>query len=73
MNDLVKTIIAILLTAILSPIVTITALTTKIEVLETSNAKIEQKFDKFAEKFGDRLRDVEMKQAAQSNYLAANH
>lgn len=68
MSDIAKAIAIALLGAILSPVVTITTISYKVDMVKESVTKIETKLDKY----DDRLREVELEQAKKPTYLAAN-
>ncbi|MCJ8320424.1 MAG: hypothetical protein MJK12_12375 [Colwellia sp.] len=68
MSDFIKTILAIIITGVLSSVVTTERLSVEIVNIKSSVEKVETKLDKF----DVRLRKTEVQQAKQETYLAAN-
>lgn len=68
MSDIAKSILAMVLTVVISSVATTSKLSADISNLIKSVDKIDTRLDKLDE----RLRKVEIKQAGQSIYLATN-
>jgi FtsZ-binding cell division protein ZapB len=69
MSDLIKTILAVLITSVLSAVGTTQVLTVEIASLKDTVNKNDTRINQKVDKLSDRLLDTQLKQA---QYLAAN-